>query len=114
MTVREWLRRNGCDDVAALIDEVMAEFSAAGSKERRNWADVLSGGKDGKPIKVAGREFPVLKSAQTSRGKAVAPNSIFRNEKEEFPDARQTGRWPKRKRQRGRRTRTNLACRAVP
>jgi hypothetical protein len=97
MTVREWLPRNGYEDVAALIDEVLAEFEAADSKERRNWADTLSGGKDGKPAIVAGREFPVLRSAQESRNKPVTPNAIRRPEEHEpFPRARQTGRWPKK------------------
>ena len=99
MTVREWLRRNGHEAVLALIDEVMAEFAAAKSKERRNWADVLSGGKDGKPIVVAGREFPVLKAAQISRGKPVTANAISSDqEHDEFPGVRRTGRWPAKKR----------------
>jgi hypothetical protein len=97
MTVGEWLPRNGYEDAAALITEVMAEFEAQGSKERRNWADVLSGGKDGKPAVVAGRTFPVLRSAQVSRNKPVTPNAIRRPEEHEpFPRTRQTGRWPKR------------------
>jgi len=94
MAVRQWLGENNYEDVGALIDEVMAEFAAAGSKERRNWADVLSGGKNGKPVIVSGREFSVLASAQISRGKPVTPNAIRRNAVEEFPAARRTGRWP--------------------
>src|SRR5687767_10025640 len=97
MTVREWLPRNGYQDVAELITEVLTEFEAEGSKERRNWADVLSGGKDGKPAVVAGRTFPVLRSAQESRNKPVTLNAIRRSEEHEpFPRARQTGRWPKK------------------
>src|SRR5262245_10775348 len=97
MTIRTWLAENNYADVAALIDEVMAEFEASGSKERRNWADVLSGGKDGKPAVIAGREFPVLAAAQVSRNKPVTANAISRNENEEFPGVRKTGRWPKTK-----------------
>jgi len=32
MTVRDWLRRNGYDDVAALIDEVLVEFKITGAR----------------------------------------------------------------------------------
>jgi hypothetical protein len=87
MSVRQWLRANNYNDVADTIDEILAEFKAAGSKERRNWADVLTG-HDGKPVTIAGREFPILASAQRSRGKPVTPTAIQRNEIEEFPDVR--------------------------
>jgi hypothetical protein len=97
MTVREWLPRNGYSNIAAMIEEIIAEFEAAGSKERRNWGDTLSGGKDGKPAVVARREFPVLKSAQESRNKPVTPKAIRSSEEHEpFPRPRQTGRWPKK------------------
>ena len=97
MTVRQWLRGNDYNDVADLIDEVLAEFKAKESKERRNWADVLCG-KGGKPVTIAGRTFPILASAQASRGLPVSSNAIRRNEDEEFPVPRRTGRWPKSKR----------------
>jgi hypothetical protein len=64
MIARDWLRTNGYEDVAALIDRVMAEIEATGSKQRRNWWDVLASGKDGKPIVVNGHQFPVLRVAQ--------------------------------------------------
>ena len=96
-TVRQWLRANDYDDVADLIDDVLAEFKAKESKERRNWADVLCG-KKGKPVTIAGRAFPILASAQASRGLPVSSNAIRRNEKEEFPLPRRTERWPKSKR----------------
>ena len=79
-----------------MIDEIIEEFKAKGSKERRNWADVLSGN-DGKPVAIAGRTFPILASAQISRGLPVSANALQRNDKEEFPVARRTGRWPKRR-----------------
>ncbi|MCY3820908.1 MAG: hypothetical protein OXH52_16365 [Gammaproteobacteria bacterium] len=95
MTVRQWLRGNGYNDVADNIDDILAEFKAKGSKERRNWADVLCG-KEGRPVTIAGRTFPILASAQISRGLPVSPNAIRREEEEEeFPVARRTGRWPK-------------------
>ena len=53
VTTRGWLRQNGYEDVVELIDEVVATLAARGSKERRNWWDVLAGGKDGRPSVVA-------------------------------------------------------------
>ena len=94
MTVRQWLRANDYGDVADLIEDILAELKAKGSKERRNWADVLCGNQ-GKPVEVAGRTFPILASAQVSRGLPVSPSAIQRNRDERFPPARKTGRWPK-------------------
>ena len=96
MTIREWLRANKYQDIDDLIGEVMAEFKRTGSKERRNWADTLAGGKAGEGLVVAGREFPVLASAQKSRGKKITTNAIMRNKTEEFPEARVSGRWHKK------------------
>jgi len=98
MTTRDWLRQNGYEDVVELIDEVLAELAARGSKERRNWWDVLAGGKDGKPNAVAGREFPVLRIAQIRQGRPVTPNALSRKKNEQPPDAVRTGRWPKKRR----------------
>lgn len=44
MTARDWLRENGYEDVAGLIDVVMADLEARGSKQRRNRRDALAGG----------------------------------------------------------------------
>lgn len=52
MNARKWLRENGYEDIADLIDLVIAEFKASGSKERRNWWAVLAGGVNGKPLVV--------------------------------------------------------------
>ena len=54
MTVRRWLRGNGYSDIADTIDDIRAELKAKGSKERRNWADVLCAyfGPSGSPISV--------------------------------------------------------------
>jgi hypothetical protein len=92
-TCRDWLRENGYEDVAELIDEAMAKMTARGSKQRRNWWDILSGGPTGKSSVREGIEFPVLRVAQIRQGKAVTPNAICRNSKEEPPPLGQIGRW---------------------
>ncbi|MGH3976577.1 MAG: hypothetical protein ACRDS9_25155 [Pseudonocardiaceae bacterium] len=92
MTSRDWLRENGYEDVAGLIDVVMADLEARGSKQRRNWWDVLAGGVNGKPLVVSGREFPVLQVAQQRQGKPLTPNASSRNPNEHPPDPR-PGRW---------------------
>jgi hypothetical protein len=98
MTVREWLPKNGYGETADLITEVLADLKASGSKERRSWGLILSGGKNGKPAVVAGREFPVLASAQEAYKKPITANAINNNVNEEFPKPRVTGRWPKKRR----------------
>ena len=93
MTCREWLRVNGYQDVVELIDQATARMAARGSKQRRNWWDILSGGEDGKSCVREGIEFPVLRVAQVRQGKSVTPNAIARNKSELPPDVRTTGRW---------------------
>lgn len=99
MTTRAWLLANGYHSVVELIDQVMATLKAKGSKERRNWWDVLSGGVDGAPTFVAGREFPVLRVAQIRQGKPVTDNAVYLSDDEVPPGVVRTGRWqPKRRR----------------
>lgn len=93
MTCREWLRVNGYEDVVELIDQATARMAARGSKQRRNWWDILSGGEDGKSCVREGIEFPVLRVAQVRQGKLVTPNAIARDKGELPPDVRKTGRW---------------------
>jgi hypothetical protein len=90
---RKWLRENGYEDVAALIDEVMNEWAASGARTRRDWWVTLAGGVDGKPATVNGREFPVLACAQRRQSKPVTKNAIRRNARETPPPIRDTGRW---------------------
>jgi hypothetical protein len=97
MVALVWLRRNAYEDVADLIDLVKTEIEAAGRKTRRNWWDTLAGGTDGKPIRVNGHEFPVLRVAQIRQGKPVTPDAICRNEHEQPPDVIATHRWPRRR-----------------
>lgn len=96
MTIRKWLRTD-YSDIADLIDDVMAEIQASGSRERRNWWVVLAGGDGGAPLMVAGRVFPVLRAAQIRQGKPTTPNAICRNEDEVPPGVRATKRWPRRR-----------------
>jgi hypothetical protein len=93
MTCRDWLRTNGYEDVADLIDQAMSKMAARHSKQRRNWWDILSGGAKGKPCQVEGIEFPVLRIAQVRQGKQVTANAISRDPKELPPDVKATGRW---------------------
>jgi hypothetical protein len=93
MICRDWLRGNGYEDVVGLIDQAMKKMADRGSKQRRNWWDILSGVKDGNPSIVEGIEFPVLRIAQVRQGKPITPNAISRNRKELPPDVRATGRW---------------------
>lgn len=93
MTCRDWLRTNGYEDVVDLIDQALAKMTARGSRQRRNWWDILSGGANGEPCIREGIEFPVLRIAQVRQGKPVTPNAISRNEHELPPDVRTTARW---------------------
>jgi hypothetical protein len=93
MKARQWLRVNGYDDIADMIDEVMREWKVSGKKTRRNWWDILAGGKNGAPSVREGRIFPVLRAAQLRQGKPVTENAICRNPKEEVPPISSSGRW---------------------
>jgi len=95
MTARDWLRANGYEDVVELIDKAIAKMAARGSKQRRNWWDILSGDAHGDPCVREGIEFPVLRVAQIRQGKPVTSNAISRNPNELPPDVRTTGRWPR-------------------
>jgi DNA adenine methylase len=97
-TARAWLARNGYEDYALLIDEVMAEWKAKGSKERRDWWEKMSGGVNGKPCVVAGREFPVLAAFQVRQGKPVTENAERRNANEVAPGIQKQARWAGKKR----------------
>jgi hypothetical protein len=72
-------------------------MEARGSKQRRNWWDILSGAADGKPCVREGIEFPVLRTAQIRQGKPITKNAIARNDHEEPPEIVTTGRWKKKK-----------------
>ncbi len=94
-SARQWLRDNGYTDVADMIDEIMAEWRDAGNGQRRNWWAVLAGGKDGVPIVVAGRKFPVLAAAQSRQGLKPSKGALRRKRREtKPPPIRISNRWP--------------------
>ena len=99
-SARAWLVRNGYEEYAALIDEVMAEWKAKGSKERKDWWLVMSGDSKGKPRVLCNRQFPVLAAFQARQGKPVTENAERRNEIEITPPIQKQARWapkPRRK-----------------
>jgi DNA adenine methylase len=95
--VKAWLTRNGYEDYVALINQVEAEWKAKGSKERKNWWLIMSGGSNGRPKTVCGRVFPVLAAFQERQGKPVTANAERRNKNEEAPKIQTQTRWAKRK-----------------
>lgn len=100
-TAREWLAHNGYEDYATLIDEVMAEWKAKGSKERKDWWLMMSGDSKGRNRTICGRVFPVLAVFQERQGKAVTENAERRNPNEVTPKIRKQARWAgKRRRKR--------------
>ena len=94
---RVWLRENGYNDVAEIIDEVMEGHQADGRGTRRSWWVTLAGGANGGSTTVDGRVFPVLATAQRRQGKPVTPNAIQRGPNEVAPPVRKNGRWPGRR-----------------
>jgi hypothetical protein len=76
-----------------MIDDIVAELRARGSKQRRNWWKVLAGHKDGSPSVIEGRVFPVLRVAQRRQGSSVTRGAVKRRRREVPPAVRVTGRW---------------------
>ena len=97
-SARAWLARNGYEEYSALIDEVMAAWEAKGSKERRDWWLVMSGGPNGKPRVVGGRTFPVLAAFQERQGQPVTENAERRSANEVTPSIQKQARWKGKKR----------------
>ena len=85
MTCRRWLSENGYEDVLGKIDLAIQRIQVKGSRQRRNWWDILSGDAAGNPRVREGIEFPVLRVAQIRQGKPVTPGALFRNDREQPP-----------------------------
>ncbi|MCG3771061.1 MAG: hypothetical protein JW384_02241 [Nitrosomonadaceae bacterium] len=96
MSCKQWLLQNGYPDYAALIDKLEAENKERGVTTRRDWWDILSGIKDGKPSTRMGGNLPVLRAFQVRQGKPVTANAEQRNENEVAPPKTPQGRWTNR------------------
>lgn len=95
-TTRAWLMENGYPEIAEMIDNIQTEWKATGKHTRRNWWEVLSGGKNGAPRTIYGRQFPVLQAAQIRQGKPITANALKATEHEiEAPTIFGNGRWKK-------------------
>ena len=95
---RQWLRANGYDKLAHQIDELVERWKAAGKKTRRNWWEILAGGRHGKPCTVDGIKFPILKAAQRRQNRPLTASALSnRGEKPPSPAPSETGRWPKKR-----------------
>jgi len=94
VAIRRWLCENGYTAVAEQIDAVMARWSSEGKRTRRNWWNVLAGGKGGRPVRIGGDVFPVLRAAQLRQNRPVTPNAVCLDITEEAPPIRRTNRWP--------------------
>jgi hypothetical protein len=85
---RPWLREHGYDLVASAIDRQLIAWKRRGLRTRRNWWDILAGGRGGAPRTVAGLRYPVLAAAQRRQGKPVTPNAIELPRGEQAPARR--------------------------
>lgn len=94
-TAHSWLMKNGYEDIANLIDEIMKEWKLQGKKTRRNWWEKLCGDKNGNPTKVGKQEIPVLRAAQIRQGLPISKNALCRNEDEKPPEIITNTRWSK-------------------
>ncbi|MDL2267746.1 hypothetical protein LJC46_07150 [Desulfovibrio sp. OttesenSCG-928-G15] len=94
--IREWLHKHDYEDIAELIEQVMAGWKRKGTKTRRNWWAVLAGNKNGTPKVIEGVTFPILKTAQARQGMTVTDNALCRNETEVAPGVVTGGRWAHR------------------
>ena len=88
-----WLKKNGYEDVAAQIEELIASWKKSGKKTRRNWWEILAGGKSGHPRTVDGITFPVLRAAQIRQGLKVTDNAEERGEETNGLSRWTMGRW---------------------
>jgi hypothetical protein len=91
---RKWLRANGYEDIANLIDKLILAWAQKGLRTRRNWWKAQSGGVGGRPFTVCGQEIPVLVSAQRRQKKPVTGTALQRGSRESVPPVRSNGRWP--------------------
>lgn len=92
-SAREWLRTNGYEEVAAMIDEIMAEWKAQGKGTRRNWWQVLAGDNRGNPRRIAGRTFPVIRAIRKRQALPKSDNAQSNAPREAAPKIKPQVRW---------------------
>ncbi len=93
---RSWLIANGYSDVEARISELLREWKLAGLGTRRDWWLVLAGTAEGKPRKVYGYTFPVLKAARRRQGfPPDVEGAVERSPHELAPSIERQERWGK-------------------
>jgi hypothetical protein len=92
-TAREWLRANGYEETAQMIDEIMAEWKAQGLATRRDWWQIIAGDKRGNPRKVAGRTFPVIQAARKRQSLPKSDKAQSNAPHERTPKVRPQARW---------------------
>src|ERR1051325_9487623 len=93
VTAHNWLLENHYDDVAAKIRQVESKWRAQGKKTRRNWWDILAGRRDGRPKRIEGIGFPVLRAARLRKGWPMTNGCVCRNSSEVFPAVSPQARW---------------------
>ena len=101
-TAREWLRANGYEAVAIMIDEIMAEWKAQGKATRRNWWQVLAGDSRGNPRKIAGRTFPVINAIRKRQALPTSESAQSNAAREVAPKVKPSGRWATHRRRKKR------------
>jgi len=84
---------NHYEDVADLIDKVMAGWKRKATKTRRNWWEILAGNADGSPKMVEGVKFPVLRAARIRQNREVTDDCLCRNKREKIPPVVEQARW---------------------
>ena len=93
LSARQWLRSNGYNKIAEMIDEIMAEWKAQGKETRRNWWEVLAGDAQGNPRKIAGRTFPIIAAIRKRQLLPKAQSAQRNAPRETAPKIEQSGRW---------------------
>jgi hypothetical protein len=99
---REWLRANGYEETAAMIDEIMAEWQIEGKATRRNWWQVLAGDNRGNARKIAGRVFPIIRAVRKRQGLPDIEEAQSNAPREAAPQIIPSARWPNRRKRKKR------------
>ena len=92
-SARSWLAENGYHDVARMIDEIMAEWKAAGKATRRAWWDILAGDAHGNGRTVAGRNFPVIAAIRRRQHLKPSKHAISNSRRERALPIVSQNRW---------------------